>query len=460
MVSISNLLAGTLLSFTPINEVASDVLSNVDLYNLPKYLFGAGPYFEMDGYGISTDLPEGCTLEQAHIFMRHGERYPTGGSGKSYKKVVERLQSYNGTLSGPLSFLNNYEFYIQDLDNLDMLTTPGNSKTPYTGSVTAMKAGASFRSKYNELFNANQSFPVFTASQYRCYLTADYWARGFLGEDYDKLDMNVLEETEAVGFNTLTPTDACINFNTSYNEDFTNAFPSDYLEVIAARLNNGNPELNVTTDEVQTLFATCAFEFSNTGESKFCGLFTQDEMITFDYSNSLGKYYTQGPGNPLAKAMGYLQLNATLALLKDENPENKIWASFSHDSDLAHFYNAIGLFDTENPMPNDRVIFKGAYKYSDPIVMGGRVVIEKFSYDDESYIRFLVNNAVIPLETCDKGPGFSCKLEEFEAYFEEIFPNFDLTETCGANSSTPQQLTFYWDYQNNPTYKVIPTVSV
>lgn len=457
MVSISKLLTGTLL-YTPLNwfnEVAEDALSNKNDYNLARHLFGAGPYFDLPGYGISPDLPTNSSIEQVHIFMRHGERYPTNGSGHSYKEVVDELQSYEGKLVGPLGFLNDYEFYIQDMNNLDLLSTPDNVRSPYIGGVTAMKAGAGVRSRYGELYNENNTLPIFTAAQYRCMQTAEYFTKGFLGINYDesKIQLVLLPENVTAGFNVLTPTDACTNFNTSYNKEYINQFPDDYLHTIADRLMEGNPGLNVTTGEVETLFATCAYEFSNTGSSKFCELFTQDEMITFDYTNSLNKYYTQGPGNPLGNALGYLQLNATLALLKEENPTNKIWASFTHDSDLAHFYNAIGLFDIFEPMPNDRVVFKDSYKYSDPVIMGGRLVTEKFSYEGDSYIRFIVNNAVVPLRACSTGPGFSCKLSDFEGYFNDRFPDFDMTEACGSNTSYPQHLTFYWDYDNNPAYK-------
>ncbi|EGV62396.1 acid phosphatase [Yamadazyma tenuis] len=449
MVSLSKLFSNSLIYSSSFHQAASPALDNTEQYNIAKFLVSAGPYFEYQGFGISTDLPVNCTLEQVQLFMRHGERYPTTGSGTSYNTTVQKIKS-SGTLVGPLSFINDYEFYIKSSDYLEMLTTPENSNSPYLGSKTAMEAGIAFRSKYGILYNDNIPLPVFSTNSQRVYDTAHNFINGFMGEQFssDQVKFNVISTNITQGFNSLTPTSACAKFNTSYNSEYINAFPKDFLSNILARLEVGNPTLNITTSDIGTLFNICAFELSNTGGSQFCGLFTDEELITNNYLTDLNKYFTQGPGNPLANAIGYVHFNASMALLKDEDSTNKMWLSFFHDSDLCHLFNGIGLFDTDSSMSNDRVKFHDDYQFTQTVTMAGRVIIEKFKYADESYVRFLVNNAVIPLKTCSDGPGFSCKLSDLEDLFESKYQNYNLTEVCGANTTYQQDLTFFWDWSS------------
>ncbi|KAI3403991.1 hypothetical protein KGF56_003150, partial [Candida oxycetoniae] len=82
------------------------------------------------------------------------------------------------------------------------------------------------------------------------------------------------------------------------------------------------------------------------------------------------------------------------------------------------------------------------------VPQGARIYTEKFSCSGESYVRYLVNDAVIPIQTCATGPGFSCKLDEFEEYVDDNIGWEDFNEYCGIEPSVPQSLTFYWDYMN------------
>ncbi|EGV62411.1 acid phosphatase [Yamadazyma tenuis] len=460
MVSLSKALFSSLLSL-PLDvyrQVANPDLAATSQYNIVKYLSGAGPFLEFSGYGISTDLPDNCTLEQVQLLMRHGERFPGLSAGLGYEAIIDRLQSYNQTIVGPLAFLNDYEWFVPDQGLYEYETTPANSDSPYSGFETAWKAGATFRSKYNSLYNDSQILPVFAGASARVVQTADFFTRGFLGANFTKdyYVYNVISENATQGFNTLTPRWGCTNYNSSANSAFVKEFPTDYLDTIVDRLVDENDGLNLTTADIQSLIQICGYELNAKGASPFCELFTQDEYVTNSYQNDLSFYYSAGPGHNLTKYVGWVQLNASLALLKDDDNEQKIWLSFIHDTDIELFHSALGLFDTIEPLPNDQVRFTDTYHHIDPIPMGARVITEKFSYsnDGESYVRFIINNSVKPIKGCSSGPGFSCKLSDFEEYVEERFGDFDMEDVCAPNPDYPQDLTFYWDWQGNEAYNI------
>ncbi|CAH6718786.1 acid phosphatase Pho11p [[Candida] jaroonii] len=462
MVSIQKVIYGGLLNL-PSNiwrTVANPDLAATEQYNLNKYLYGNGPYIQFSGFGIDPSIPDNCTLEQVQLYMRHGERFPGLSGGLGYEAVVNKLQAYNQSIEGPLSFLNDYEWFVPDQALYEYETTPANSKGPYNGQDTGIRAGSSFRSKYNELYDDSKPLPVFSAASQRVWQTSKFFAQGFLGENYtdDNVDINVISENSTQGFNTLTPRWGCLNFDPKDNVTYYSAYPNDFQKRIVERLTESNPGLNLTVSDIPTLFDICGYETSAMGFSQFCSLFTQDEFVEYSYVKDLMFYYYEGPGNVHSKDVGWVQLNASLALLKDDTNENKIWLSFSHDTDLELYHSAIGLFDTIKPMPNTHMVFQDAYHHIDSIPMAARLVTEKFKYeaDGESYIRYIVNDAVTPIPGCSDGPGFSCKLSDFEDYVADRFDGFDLEDRCAPNATLPQDLTFYWDYEGNKDYKFVP----
>lgn len=464
MVAISKILSQGLFFASQDNfrDVGSPELAAKEQYNVVKYLSSAGPYIQHPGFGISTDIPEQCTIEQVQLIMRHGERYPGLSAGLAHKKIIDRLQSYNGTFKGDLAFLNDYKYYVSDESLYEYETTPSNSKGPFTGYETGLKAGASFRSKYSDLYKENATLPLFIAGSSRVRQTALFFAEGFLGENFKNNVVKevILDEDKKFGLNTLVPRWGCPAWNSTYYSEFVNKFPKTYLQNIVSRFVKSNPGLNVTTSDVSQLVQICAYEMNAKGYSPFCEIFTEDELVQNSYFNDMGFYYNSGPGGKGAIEAGSVQLNASLALLKENDPKKKIWLSFTHDTDIELFSSALGLFETKDPLPNDRVIFKDSYHHVEVIPMGGLFVTEKYSCGNETYVRFVINDAVIPIESCNSGPGYSCKLSDFESYVDERIGHLDIPKDCGTPESSPKELTFYWDYEsgkydNNTAQRIV-----
>lgn len=454
MVSVSRLLNGGLIASSQsiFQNVATPEQTSIEQYNIIRFLGGAGPYIQAPGYGISTDIPDQCSIEQVQLLSRHGARFPTTNKGKIYEAIMDKFNQYNEQFKGKLSFLNDYTYFVENSKYYDMETSPSNCNSPYTGTTDALNHGASFRSRYNSLYNASESIPVFTSSNYRVWETSQYFMRGFLGGAFDSNNEKVFEtviisEDASMGANSLTPAAACTTWNGDEHIDIVNNYSTEYLHEIQTRLLKDNQGLNLTTDDVYNLFGWCAYEINVKGSSPFCDLFKQDDLVKYEYSVDLSQYYSDGPGNSVIKPIGSVLVNASLELLKDnDHLSNKIWLSFSHDTDWENFHGALGLFLPEQDLPSDYIPFPRSYVHSSMVPQGARVYVEKLKCGGESYVRFIVNDALIPIKACASGPGFSCELSDYENYINKRLNGVNYAKSCAIGNSS-DSLSFYWDYK-------------
>ncbi|CUM52718.1 uncharacterized protein AC631_00592 [Debaryomyces fabryi] len=450
MVSISTLLHGgfLLVGQSAYQDVASPQQASVEQYNIVRFLGGAGPYIQNPGHGISTDVPDQCTVEQVQLILRHGERFPSSSAGKKYEDIMQKFEDYNGTFSGQLSFLNDYTYFVSNKDLYELEVSPSNSRSPYAGTTNALKHGAAFRARYDSLYNPSNAIPVFTTSNTRVYETSQSFIRGFLGQEYDesKVDTVILSESSEMGANSLTPASACSAWDSEESENILSHYSNDYLDSALKRLLKPNPGLNLTTDDVYNMFGWCAYELNVKGESPFCELFTNEEFIKYEYSVDLSDYYSDGPGNSVIKPIGSVLLNASLQLLKDEDLSNKIYVSFTHDTDITNYIcGGLGLFEPENPLPADHIPFFNPYVRSHIVPQGARVYTEKLKCSNGSYVRYIVNDSVIPINNCTSGPGFSCGMDQFEDIVKTRLEGVDYAKLCKIGNAT-SDLTFFWDY--------------
>lgn len=433
-----------------------------DQDHLFPFLGGAAPYFSFPTpFGISTDTPDTCTVEQIQLLSRHGERYPTVSKGKALTTLYEKFTNYTGEFSGNLSFLNDYTFFV-DKSQLEKETTTNNTVlgNPYLGETNLINHGRYFYTKYSDLLN-NETLPVFTSNSKRVYDSAVNFARGFNSQHMLKnknpidYSVQIISENATTGANTLTPIKSCSKFDEDESEEYVKAFPKDYLKQAAERINDSNPGLNITTSDVQTMYVWCAFEINVRGRSDMCDVLTMQELINFSYYDDLTEFYEHGPGNSLGKTVGSVLFNASLQLLTEENPSNKIWLSFTHDTDISNFLAAVGLFDTGKNMTSKHPEFQGhVFHKSWFVPQGARVYTEKLSCNDTSYVRYVVNDAVIPINGCSSGPGLSCELNDFVEYANGRIGDLDYVQSCEIKENTT--LTFYWDYKDKQ-YSAIPS---
>lgn len=424
-----------------VNDVAVQEQAALEQYNIINYLGGAAPYLQHSGFGISTDLPPTCTIEQVQMIRRHGERFPTPGSGPKYNATINTMKAMN--LNGSLSFFNDYEFFVTNTSNYGQLTTPENCGSIFAGSQSAQSNGKAFRERYGELYKANTTMPVFTSNSERVHDTSIYFMKGFLGEGYDETQykLNIISEDADMGANSLTPKEGCDN----YSKDKTSSDNlGSYVDAFIERVKeDGNPNFNITRDDFDNLVDSCSYELNVRGESQICGIFTSDELISRQYADDVDLYYNYGPGNSLTPTIGSVFTKASIKLLTEE-ADNKIWLSFTHDNDIVVYYSSIGLFNETVPLSRDHIEFGKKFSKPKIIPQSSRIYLEKYVCGDEnSYVRFVVNDAVVPLTNCNDGPGYSCELNEYVDLMSGLTA-LDYNNACGV--SGPDEISFYWDY--------------
>ena len=459
MVSWSRILNPSLLLVpqSVYQDVSTPQQASVEQYNVIKYLGGSAPYIQREGYGISTDFPNTCSIEQVQMISRHGERFPSKGDGVAFEKVLTKFQNY-GEFKGDLSFLNTYQYFVTDSDYYEKETSPENSKGPYAGTTNAFRHGLYFANRYKDLFNG-ETLPVFTSNSGRCFQTANFFARGLLGDDYDdgagaagadgagggtKVKYVVIDEDPKMGANSLTPRYACKNLDNNANLDLIASYDKTYLQDILTRWQVDNPSLDLTLDEVSSLFLWCAFELNVRGQSPFCLLFTNDEFIKSGYRNDIVNYYQIGQGNNLSTTVGSPMVEASLKLLQEES-DTKTWLFFTHDTDMEFYLSSMGLINPESDIPVDHVPFPNPYNAAEQFPQAARTYLEKFDCGGQKYIRFIMNDAVVPFPGCSSGPAFMCALDEFVSIVSDRMSKVSFQEQC--NASGPLQLTFFWDYK-------------
>lgn len=431
-------------------DVATPEQSATDEYNLIRFLAGSAPYIQNPGFGIDSDFPAQCTIEQVQLFSRHGERYPSLSNGAQLEAIYKKFQNYNQTFNGDLAFLNDYTYFVPDQALYEKETSPQNSEGLYAGTSNAQRHGAAFRARYNSLYNDNSSLLVFTSNSGRVHQTSRYFARGFLGDNYDesKVTYSVISENATQGANSLTPRYGCAAYNSSANAAIVNSFDTSYLNATLARLTANNTGLDLTVADVSNLFGWCAYEVNVRGASPFCNIFTNEEYIRYGYLTDISNYYLNGAGNNMTATVAAPLLEANLALLQDNSSTNNIWLSFSHDTDIEIWHSALGLMEPSQPLPTDHVPFPNPYSHVGIVPQGARTYTEKLKCGSDYYVRFVVNDAVIPMQTCQNGPGFSCKLSDYASYVNERLAGKDYGQQCNVTGKVPTSATFYWDYTN------------
>ncbi|KAL6945724.1 hypothetical protein ACO0OE_002701 [Hanseniaspora uvarum] len=454
-------LAASAASAASIQGTKSSYLANEDDQSaIFPFLAGAAPYFPYplgeNYYKINTSIPETCTLKQVQVMARHGERYPGTSEGNKLIKLYNtKFANLSKTELADNPYFNflvdpTYQFFLPNNASLELLTTTEDSLTGalnlHAGELTALNFGEAFTKKYKDLIGDN--LPVFTSSNSRVYETAKYFSsiiNKYLGTT---INLQVLNELEKTGGNSLTPSETCDVWDFPVHQDIVDAMDTSYLDNLASRLNNATEGLNLTSSDANMLFDWCAYEIDVSGYSPICNIFTQEELVLNAFSDDLSSFYSDGPGNPLVKSVGSVFFNSTVSLLKNPPKEYSAYIGFTHDVNIQHMMAAVGLFDTDELMDSKFDYRNTVYKKSWITPMGARVILENYDCGNSSYVRYVVNDAVVPIQDCNEGPGFSCELNDFYKYAEDRLSNITAFGSACNITNLPTYQSFYWDYQN------------
>ncbi|KAL1896935.1 hypothetical protein Cpir12675_002583 [Ceratocystis pirilliformis] len=391
---------------------------------------------------ISTAVPDQCKLTFGHVLSRHGARDPTMSKTKALNATIQRIHDDVLTYGPGYEFIRNYTYSL----GADQLTDFGQREL--------FLSGAHFFNRYLSL--AENSVPYIRASgQDRVIMSAVNWTQGFYDARMNKGiespeksrgTMLIIEENSTSN-NTLN-NNLCTAFeNGTYSTIGDKAqaeFLATFIEPVTARLNANLPGANLNNDEAIQMMDMCPYSTvasRNATISEFCDLFTIGEWLSYDYYQSLNKYYGFSHGNEMAATAGVGWVNELIARLTsqpvidhtsvnhtlDSSPETfplnrTLYADFSHDNDMAAIFAALRLHDGYTKLPTNKRVSPtktGGFSASWVVPFAARLYVEKMQcggQDDEpneELVRFILNDRVIPLVGCGADALGRCKLSKW-----------------------------------------------
>lgn len=316
-----------------------------------------------------------------------------------------------------------------------------------------INSGRKFYDRYQALTRHITPF-VRSSGQDRVVESAQNWTQGFHDARKDDMPSNpdptypypIVVISEDTGSNNTLDHGLCTSFEDGFDSTIADSAQATWAGIftpeITARLNKNLPGANLTM--AQTIYMMDLCPFNTVADelgtvSEFCGLFTQDEWKSYDYYQSLGKYYGYSWGNPLGATQGVGFTNELIARLTDTPVDDhtstnhtldsspltfpisknvSLYADFSHDNDLTGIFSALGLYNETRPLLNttkESIQQTNGYSASWTVPFSARAYFEKMACvgQKEELVRVIVNDRVIPLESCDADKLGRCGLGAF-----------------------------------------------
>jgi acid phosphatase len=131
----------------------------------------------------------------------------------------------------------------------------------------------------------------------------------------------------------------------------------------------------LTTSDISSIPYLCGFETEITRRvSPFCGVFTEQEILQYEYRQDLRYYYGTGPGayNNASVMLPVVQGVVDILTSGPETPVagdqngngvlGPLVVAFTHDNQINEMASVLGVFDAQTPLSatevdEDRVSF-------------------------------------------------------------------------------------------------------
>jgi hypothetical protein len=274
------------------------------------------------------------------VLSRHGARDPAAAKTVEYSRLISRIKSNVKNFTGDFAFIANYTYTL----GADQLTLFGQQEM--------VASGVKFYQRYQDL--TRNSTPFFRSSgEARVVKSAENFTQGFLqaktadssSTSKDAFPYPLLVISEASGINNTLSHSLCTAFETNpaittIGKNATKTFLSLFAPKITARLNTALPGANLSDPDTLNLMDLCPFNTVASPTvtlSPFCALFTPAEWASYSYLQSLSKFYTFGPGNPLGPTQGVGFANELIARLTNSPVVDQTSTNATLDGNNATF---------------------------------------------------------------------------------------------------------------------------
>ncbi|KAG6075251.1 hypothetical protein E4U30_004174 [Claviceps sp. LM220 group G6] len=384
---------------------------------------------------VDSEVPRGCRVTFASVLSRHGSHYPTTPKSHEYHKLVERIRRNVRTYGRGYGWIRNFEYPLGEND----LTLSGKNEL--------FQSGVQFFKRYNNLGRRTVGPFVRTSGSDRVVKSAELFVRGFSsakGNDHRQHVGRLLIIPEDKGVKNPLHHGNCGAFEDGLHSETlykpSNAWLKMWATPVMNRLNKKMPGANLTLEETVYMMDLCPFNTVASRQkvpSSFCRLFSKQEWQSYSYYQSLRKWHTYGPGNPMASTQGVGYVNELIARLTktpvkdntttdadlDSNPATfplgrSLYADFTHDNTLMAVYSALGLWTNDTVLPTNHVVpakEANGYSASWTVPFAARMYVEKMDCRDgqKDLVRVLVNHRVVVPKGCKADIFGRCKLADF-----------------------------------------------
>ncbi|ORY02552.1 histidine phosphatase superfamily [Clohesyomyces aquaticus] len=440
-----------------------------DDFNPLEHLGGNSPWFSgPEVTGISSDVPDGCTVDQASFFSRHGSRYPDQGAYNGWANLSARIHvSKFSVRDDSLGFLSSWQPVLKyPAQQIAQIST--------TGYKELYDMGATYRLRYPDLYAYNTPFTMW-ANYYsgspRVRDSARLFARGFLGPNATDLgSVFALNASDPRSFlNSLAPSDLCPAYADNGAGAQGDTWNNIYLPPIQKRLNKAiRGDFQFTQDDISSIPYLCGFETQITGSvSPWCSILSDEEILQYEYAQDLRYWYGTGLGTDIEKYMMVPVLDGLVQRFVDgpdaiyKNSDGtpfappRIIASFSNDGQINQLAAAIGVFDNEGDLPGKKIVRNRLFRSSNFVTMRGTISFERLLCPTQrnrkaTYMRVRLNDVVYPVANCQSGPGRSCPLDQYQKLVKaKLAKAGDFAKICKVTNpaiSVPEKsATFFTD---------------
>ncbi len=353
-----------------------------------------------------------------------------------YRETVDHIQQTAWRFPGIYEFLKTYQYHL----GADQLTVFGQQEL--------VNSGIKFYKRYQSLAKDTVPF-VRSAGQERVVESAQNWTQGFhkaravdeAATTPDNFQYNIVVIPEGEAFNNTLSHGTCKKFDSITGTEAQRTWASEFTPSVVKRVNSALAGAHLNWEQVIHLMDMCPFETvaNRLGTvSSFCRLFSNEDWLNYDYYQTLGKYYGYTNGNPLGATQGIGFVNELIARMTntpvndhtntnsslDESEmtfpigKTNLFADFSHDNDISEIFAALGLFNMTNPpsvVRRQSAKELGGYAASWTVPFAARAYFEKMRCEGEKeeFVRVLVNDRVMPLQTCGGDRLGRCRLSKF-----------------------------------------------